>query len=1091
MIPVNSGSSLPCSPISSNCVIWQGPDIPCISLCNGDTVSDVVAKLATEVCTLIDTVCQCEPDLTGLDLMCILPACECTPVGIKQVLQAIIDYICNYMPTLTLPILNLPDCLQYNDSLGNRVTQLPLDEYVILLANEFCTVKGTVGRHETEINQLLLDVEYILNNCCNQGLVPPQASIISQCLIPGSGVIDVNTLVLAIESAFCNLQNAVGDTILINAAINQQCLFSSDATLSTSGTYGSISGWQSSSNTLAQSTQNLWVIVCDMYTALKNIQENCCNNGCDSVNFGFTYGVLADSYGVINAINLNFTSTTFPASYSDCGGSTLITVTDSNGSSITANANVSGLKTDPSGLNINVSTLNTLQSLTVKINFCVTDGVNTCSEIKNQIIPLQIPCPIDVAISPSLSSVSIQFTNPFGPGIVYVVKIIDSTTSLVAGSITTVSPSTTVTNSFTGLANGTAYQVSIEVTSGSITRICPSGSFTTLGVSCENIVTTTLSGEPTVGSSLYLGYSTLGGTTNWYSYDSAANSISIQSEIVTCYPPVLSSPSINLAGDVTVTTAYGSGVNQNTITLEYSIDNITWLGTSVGADGIRTLPTGVTSGLVYVRANDNCDVPDGDSIYAELVYSWTTGIWTVLAAPGECVNSGIITDMCPVGTDIQSDVLTCGGITNTIPGGGSPSTWFYAGIMIIGGITHYIYAGWADGLGITKVVACCECPAFILPGDLTVYCGQSSTSTFTLPYLLGSGAPYFTIITSPQYGSIGQTTPGGNEFNYVHNGLSSFGDTFQVTLAPLVGGQCQTTTYTVQIQIIPCETGLTAIDQPIFAFIDTNSNSVVQGTNIVAGLGLLYTSLNSTYGYTGDIYIVPVTDSQWLGYAKAIVDDGVSALLDGDPSWVALQNLPTSWSAGPAIDKTRAFVLAFSNESYSEYHDNSLAAGWGSGMTLQPTTAYGTNYDEFKDIINGTSISAWAAALGIATPQFPNGFTGVYYPITVNSTGETAAAILQGLGCYVAQMIQPDEYGIKTAVDVSGYLMAGLIPSSTNPYQAAVTAGGNTILGLYKSKWIMFLNQLGTWDFSTGDTSTKFLSDVTLATLGCDGTFPV
>jgi hypothetical protein len=195
--------------------------------------------------------------------------------------------------------------------------------------------------------------------------------------------------------------------------------------------------------------------------------------------------------------------------------------------------------------------------------------------------------------------------------------------------------------------------------------------------------------------------------------------------------------------------------------------------------------------------------------------------------------------------------------------------------------------------------------------------------------------------------------------------------------------------------------------------------------------------------------------------------------------------------AGPAIDKTRGFVIAFSNESYSDYHDSSLAAGWGSGLTLQPTSAYGTNYDEFKDIINGTSISAWAAALAIATPQFPNGFTGIYYPIASNSTGDTAAAILQGLGCYVAQMIQPDEYGIKTAVDVTGYLMAGLVPSATNPYQGALTAGGNTIQGLYKSSWIMFLNQIGTWDFNTGDTGVKFIDDITLGTLGCDGIFPV
>ena len=48
MKPLNLDNS-PCSPISSNCVIWQGPDISCINICKGDTVSDVVAALTSSV----------------------------------------------------------------------------------------------------------------------------------------------------------------------------------------------------------------------------------------------------------------------------------------------------------------------------------------------------------------------------------------------------------------------------------------------------------------------------------------------------------------------------------------------------------------------------------------------------------------------------------------------------------------------------------------------------------------------------------------------------------------------------------------------------------------------------------------------------------------------------------------------------------------------------------------------------------------------------------------------------------------------------------------------------------------------------------
>ena len=92
MIPVN-GKTSPCTPVSSNCVIWQGPDLPCIDLCNGDTVSDVIAALATKLCDFIDLACQCDPDLAGLDLKCALPVAPLpAPTNLVETLQAIIDY---------------------------------------------------------------------------------------------------------------------------------------------------------------------------------------------------------------------------------------------------------------------------------------------------------------------------------------------------------------------------------------------------------------------------------------------------------------------------------------------------------------------------------------------------------------------------------------------------------------------------------------------------------------------------------------------------------------------------------------------------------------------------------------------------------------------------------------------------------------------------------------------------------------------------------------------------------------------------------------------------------------------------------------
>ena len=43
-----------CITTSSECVIWQGPNISCINLCTGDTISTVVATLAEELCSILN-----------------------------------------------------------------------------------------------------------------------------------------------------------------------------------------------------------------------------------------------------------------------------------------------------------------------------------------------------------------------------------------------------------------------------------------------------------------------------------------------------------------------------------------------------------------------------------------------------------------------------------------------------------------------------------------------------------------------------------------------------------------------------------------------------------------------------------------------------------------------------------------------------------------------------------------------------------------------------------------------------------------------------------------------------------------------------
>ena len=95
MKPLNYDNS-PCSPISSNCVIWQGPDIPCIKLCAGDTISDVIFKLATELCAVLDTL-----NVTNYDLSC-FNLTACGPNDFQALIQFLIEQICALQNEVTI-----------------------------------------------------------------------------------------------------------------------------------------------------------------------------------------------------------------------------------------------------------------------------------------------------------------------------------------------------------------------------------------------------------------------------------------------------------------------------------------------------------------------------------------------------------------------------------------------------------------------------------------------------------------------------------------------------------------------------------------------------------------------------------------------------------------------------------------------------------------------------------------------------------------------------------------------------------------------------------------------------------------------------
>lgn len=475
-----------CSPVSSNCVIWQGPDIECINLCKGDSVTEVVHKLATELCTLMDTFNIDNYDLSCFNLL------ECEPKDFAALIQFLIEKVCaccNETPTVdSTGTLGCPDCevevcsaFYYDSPRGDVQTTMQLKDYVETIGNRLCqiigqidTINSTLNNHETRITTL--------ENAPAPGLTLPQVT--PDCVLPATPT-NMDVVLDALEEQFCELRTATGDPQAIYLAMLNQCAgLNSLDQLSGSGTMSDINGWNASVSNLSQSMTNMWLTLCDIRAAVFNIQNTCCDTGCDGIDINMV-ATIVDS----TTLNLVFTGTV-PPNFSDCsGGSTIQLSNPSPGSSTTISLNViSSYLNDLSGYDLDLSGtgLVTDADITAILTLCAIDNVSgtTCQNVSISVAGSTTDCPT-VILTPALDSIqyNMTYTGSVSNSPVEVRLYNQAQTVLLSSTVypITTSPQA-IAGSFTGLTSGTDYYVTVVI--GSAQTACPFELVTTLNSPC-------------------------------------------------------------------------------------------------------------------------------------------------------------------------------------------------------------------------------------------------------------------------------------------------------------------------------------------------------------------------------------------------------------------------------------------------------------------------------------------------------------------------------------------------------------------------------------------------------------------------------
>jgi len=478
-----------CAPVSSNCVIWQGPDIPFLNLCKGDSISDVTAKLAVEVSTLVTNL-----DIANFDISCFPPICP-KPENINDLIQFILDKLCegntgsgssssfNCADSIacTMPIIA---CFQYSDTFGNLVTEMSVQDYATAIATRVCSIANQI----TSINNTLTDHDNrleVLEACVLPCTPPAIPTVATSCLNPSLTDLPVTTFASNTETALCALQSGTGSPSDITTSLSKICIADNTAPLATPVPFmNNIEGWTpiASVDNLAESLSNLWIAFCDLRAAHQELAitvASCCGLTCNDVIFSLT-GVKDTAKFIVLTPTGNV-----PNGFTYCNGATgaTITVTDAFGTTDTlpTTPDVITAVNNNTPISINVGDDLDISGVSVayivNVSFCLNanDGALTCNNTDSITVINDYICTDinpDLIATGTSGELEVSFTS-WGNNTTYQATLYKQSTGVIEGSHQWVNPTSGLqTFIFDGLVDGDYYYAIISVQQGVYVKNC-------------------------------------------------------------------------------------------------------------------------------------------------------------------------------------------------------------------------------------------------------------------------------------------------------------------------------------------------------------------------------------------------------------------------------------------------------------------------------------------------------------------------------------------------------------------------------------------------------------------------------------------
>ena len=150
--PTNTRSA-GCAVTTSNCVVWQGPDLCCIDLCHGDTISEVIDAIAKKICKIFEMLNVQSYDLSELITT------ECPPENFVELIQFLIDQVAKIKGGTSLTTGGTSGCPECDMAVAACFQQqygtvISMTEYVTAIGAKLCDQQVLIQTQNNALAQM-------------------------------------------------------------------------------------------------------------------------------------------------------------------------------------------------------------------------------------------------------------------------------------------------------------------------------------------------------------------------------------------------------------------------------------------------------------------------------------------------------------------------------------------------------------------------------------------------------------------------------------------------------------------------------------------------------------------------------------------------------------------------------------------------------------------------------------------------------------------------------------------------------------------------------------------------------------------------